>query len=281
MIGLGNKEVIKNNRHSWIRQVALTLGQESLVSASAVPELACRLKAPPEMVIMQWKRNWIGKLNVLSLALLALPLLGFAAYSLRFGLRGLGLDLSDETYIFTPDGPAPNLAIFSHMILGAAVMVLVPLQLSRRLRARYPRLHRTMGRVIVIASMIIALGGLQYIVIRGTNAGPLMDLGFAANGVLMFGAATQAFRYARAGDFSRHREWALRLFVLIMGSLIFRLHYAIWYSLTDGLWSNEQLTGPFDQLQYFAFYLPYLLILEVWLKLRPVRLLPGSLRSPQ
>lgn len=224
---------------------------------------------------MQWAIDRIGRVKLFGIALLTLPVLGFAAYSLRFGLRGLGLDLSDETYIFTPDGPVPNLAIFSHMILGAAVMVLVPLQLSRRLRARYPALHRTVGRVIVIAAMIIALGGLLYIAIRGTIAGPLMDLGFAIYGVLMFGAATQAFRFARAGDFRRHRDWALRLFVLVMGSLIFRLHYAIWYSLTDGLWSNEELTGPFDQLQYFAFYLPYLLIVELWLRRRPVPELPG------
>lgn len=35
--------------------------------------------------------------------------------------QGLGLDLSDETYIFTPDGPVPNLAVFLHMVLGFAL----------------------------------------------------------------------------------------------------------------------------------------------------------------
>jgi hypothetical protein len=147
-------------------------------------------------------------------------------------------------------------------------MALVPLQLINRVRMRHPWLHRMTGRVIVIASILVALGGLIYIATRGTIAGPLMDLGFALYGVLMLGAAVQAIRHARAGDFERHSDWALRLFVLVMGSLIFRLHYVIWYILTDGLWSNEQLTGPFDKMQYFAFYLPYLGLLELWLRRR-------------
>ncbi len=217
---------------------------------------------------MQWAPRGLAMAKYLGIALLAVPLLAFAAYSLRFGVRGLGFDLTEETYIYTPGGPVTNVAIFAHMVLGGAVMVLAPLQLVGRVRARYPRLHRITGRVIITASIAVALGGLFYIGVRGTVAGPLMDLGFALYGALMLGAGLQALRFARAGDFMRHSAWALRLFVLVMGSLIYRLHYALWYSLTDGLWSNEQLVGPFDQVQYFAFYLPYLAILEVWIRRR-------------
>ena len=129
-----------------------------------------------------------------------------------------------------------------------------------------------------LASVTVAVGGLIYIAVRGTIAGPLMDLGFALYGALMLGCAVQALRLARASEFERHSAWALRLFVLVMGSLIFRLQYVIWYSLTDGLWSNEQLTGPFDQVQYFAFYLPYLAALELWLRRRSNEGLRTSVR---
>lgn len=204
----------------------------------------------------------------LGVALLAVPVLAFAAYSLRFGLRGLATDLSDETYIYTPAGPITNVAIFAHMLLGGLIMGLAPLQLIARVRTGYPRLHRITGRAVVLAAIAVAFGGVVYIASRGTIAGPLMDLGFVLYGVLMLGAAIQTIRFARAGDVMRHRNWALRLLVLIMGSLIFRLHYVLWYILTDGLWSNEQLTGPFDQVQYFAFYLPYLVMLEIWIRRR-------------
>lgn len=204
----------------------------------------------------------------MALALLAVPGLAFAAYSLRFGWRGLGADLAQDSYIFTPDGPGLNLSIFGHMVLGGVIMLLAPLQFSARLRARAPRLHRITGRGIAVAASAVALGGLVYIGFRGTIAGPLMDLGFALYGLLMLGAVVQTVRFARARDFARHRDWALRLVVLIMGSLIYRLHYGLWYWLADGRWSNAALTGPFDQIQYFAFYLPYLVLLEVWLRRR-------------
>lgn len=233
--------------------------------------LPCYREASWETNVGHWVPSMMTIAKLLGGALLAVPVLGFALYSLRLGVRGLGLDLSHETYIHTPDGLLPNLAIFSHMLLGAAVMAFAPLQLITRLRLRYLWLHRMTGRVIVAASMIIALGGLIYIGIRGTVAGPLMDLGFALYGVLMLGAAVQTICHARAGEIQRHSEWALRLFVLVMGSLIFRLHYVIWYILTDGLWSNEALTGPFDQVQYVAFYLPYLILLEVWIRRRGVQ----------
>lgn len=206
--------------------------------------------------------RWLGLIGLL------LSGFAFAAYSLHFGLRGLGADLSSETYIFSPGTPLINFAIFGHMALGAVVMVLVPLQLSTAVRGRVVPLHRVLGRVIVIGAICIALGGLAYIGFRGTIAGPLTDFGFAVYGGLFLLAAGQTFRHARAGNHDHHRDWALRLFVLIMGSLLFRLHYVIWYLLTDGLWSTEQLDGPFDKVQYFAFYLPYLIVLEVWLRRR-------------
>lgn len=205
---------------------------------------------------------WLGG------GMLALTGLGFAAYAVTFGLRGLAFDLASETYLYTPEGLPENLAVFSHMVLGGLVMLLVPLQLNGRVRARYPWLHRNTGRFIVAGSIITALGGLGYIALRGTIAGPMMDAGFALYGALFLLAAVQVVRLARAGDISRHREWALRLFVLIIGSLIFRLHYTIWFLFTDGLWSTPDLNGPFDRVQYVAFYLPYLVVLEFWLRRR-------------
>lgn len=207
----------------------------------------------------------------LGIAALAVSGLVFVIYSVRFGLRGLGHDLSDKTYLDTPGRLTPNLAVFSHMILGGLILALVPLQLIAPVRVRHPWLHRITGRVIVSGSILTALGGLGYIAIRGTIAGPAMDAGFALYGTLMLVAAVQAVRLARARDIARHRAWALRLFVLVIGSLIFRLHYTLWYLVTGGAWSTPQLDGPFDQVQYVAFYLPYLALLELRLRrARPV-----------
>jgi hypothetical protein len=95
-----------------------------------------------------------------------------------------------------------------------------------------------------------------------------MDIGFALYGLLLLLAALQTIRHARARRFALHQTWALRLFWLALASWLYRVHYGLWYLATDGLWSNPQFTGGFDLVQNFAFYLPYLLGVEVYLKRR-------------
>lgn len=220
--------------------------------------------------MIQWILDRMSIALYLGVAVFAVLGAGFVTYSVVFGVRGLGFDLSQESYLYTPGGAISNLAVFSHMILGGLIMLLAPLQLIGRLRMRYPRLHRNSGRLIIVAAIATALGGLIYIALRGTVAGAMMDAGFALYGALFLAAAVQTLRFARIGDFERHREWALRLFVLVMGSLIYRLHYTVWYLFTDGLWSTPELDGPFDQVQYVAFYLPYLAALELWFRRQAV-----------
>lgn len=69
----------------------------------------------------------------------------------------------------------------------------------------------------------------------------------------------------------RHPDWAARLVVLALGSWIYRLHYALWEIATGGAYSNPAFTGVFDQVQNWAFFLPYLAVLEVYLARRKKR----------
>ena len=106
-------------------------------------------------------------------------LLPFVIYAARFGVRGLSSDLSAETYLYTVGRWLPNLALFSHMLGGAVITALVPLQVYTGLRRRPRRAHRWAGRLLVLLSLTSALGGLAFITSRGTIGGRLMDVGFA------------------------------------------------------------------------------------------------------
>lgn len=208
-----------------------------------------------------------------TLILLAAP---FAFYAFRFGLEGAGFGALRETYLIQPAAPFGNGAISLHMILGGALTVLVPLQLSPGLRRRFPHWHRGAGRLLVAGALLTGAAGCAFILMRGTIGGMWMDAGFLLYGALMMLAAAQAWRFARAGRFVPHRAWALRLFVLVLGSWLYRVHYGLWYLATDGLASTPEFTGTFDRVQNVAFYLPYLVLLEIWLRTRPV---PPELRT--
>lgn len=225
-------------------------------------------------------------LALIGLVLLALAVQGFVWHSAQRGVLGLAGEA--EALGRLAGTLASNAAIFSHMILGALVTMLSVVQLAGPIRRRWPAVHRASGRALALCALLTALGGLAYIGLRGTVGGPLMSLAFGLYGVLMAVAAVQTPRFAMAGDFARHRRWGLRLIVLGLGSWIYRVHYGLWYGIgcslgpaTCGLATNEQFTGAFDIVTMFAFYLPYLALLEVYLRLhkdRPIDVRPSIAR---
>lgn len=152
-----------------------------------------------------------------------------------------------------------------HFAAGGIILILGCIQLVDRIRSRYPALHRWLGRLYVLAALGASVGGLVFILDKGTIGGLVMDIGFAGYGVLTFLAAVNAFRYAHSGDFDRHRAWAIRLFALAIGSWLYRMDYGFWFLFTDGLGHSQAFRGPFDYFMDFFFYLPNLLVAEVFI----------------
>ena len=155
-----------------------------------------------------------------------------------------------------------------HFLAGAIILLLGSVQLIERVRNRYPGFHRWVGRIYVVASILTALGGIVFIVLHGTIGGPVMNIGFFLYGVLMAVAAVETIRHARAKRIDVHRAWALRLYVLAIGSWLYRMEYGFWFLFTGGVGSTPNLTGPFDQVMAFFFYLAPLAILEFVLRSR-------------
>lgn len=211
-------------------------------------------------------------LSILTPLLLVYLASGFAVYAFT---RGLNLSLVSEinySRLLNDGAWLSNLSIYGHMIVGAGLTVLAPLQLIGPLRRQIPLVHKTAGYVTVALAVLAAIGGLIYILAQGTIGGPVMDIGFGLYGVLLGLSAVQTVRLARLRN-PKHQEWALRLVVLALGSWIYRLHYTIWYQLTGGAYIEPGFTGWFDMVQTVAFYLPYLLLLEIWFRFRKTQAL--------
>ncbi|WP_298840304.1 DUF2306 domain-containing protein [uncultured Roseobacter sp.] len=205
---------------------------------------------------------------VLAMMFLVWP---FVRHALDLGVAGLRDGDATGSRLYVPGADVPNIAIFVHMASGAVLTLLVGLQLWEGIRRHRMRLHRLNGYVMFTCAMLTGAGGLAYIALQGTIGGLWMDVGFALYGLLMIGVAVQTVRRAQQHRIVAHRRWALRLFVLAMGSWLYRVHYGLWYALTGGVASNDAFTGAFDLVQNFAFYLPYLLLLELWFRWRPVQ----------
>lgn len=110
-----------------------------------------------------------------------------------------------------------------HWIGGSIVMAIGPLQLIPQIRRRTPWLHRWVGRIYLVAAIVTSLAGAAYIVLCGTVGGISMDVSFMLYGVLLGSCAVMAWRRAKQLNFRSHREWAVRTFVLGVGSALYRL----------------------------------------------------------
>lgn len=157
-----------------------------------------------------------------------------------------------------------------HFAAGGIILVLGCIQLIDRIRVNFPAVHRWLGRVYVLASILVSIGGLTFIFYKGTVGGIIMDIAFAGYGILMFWAAVETIRHARAGRMEKHRAWAIRLFALAIGSWLYRMDYGFWFLFTDGLGHTSSFTGPFDYFMDFFFYLPNLLVAEIFIGRRKI-----------
>ncbi|MTB51445.1 DUF2306 domain-containing protein [Lewinella sp. W8] len=170
--------------------------------------------------------------------------------------------------------PAATAGMGLHFAAGGIILVLGCIQLLSSVRERYPAWHRWLGRVYVTAAILTAIGGLVFIFRKGTIGGTVMNVAFAGYGLLMLVAALQTIRYARAEKFTQHRAWAIRLFALAIGSWLYRMDYGFWFLFTDDLGHTGDFRGPFDYFMDFWFYLPNLLVAEIFIARR------GALKSP-
>ena len=171
-----------------------------------------------------------------------------------------------------PNGHVPadligNAAALSHILLATIIIGGGPLQLIPEIRSRFPRFHHWLGRSYIVAAVISAAVGLYMIWTRGTVSDLVTQLAISIDGVLIFVCAGFAVRFAMARNLTRHRRWAMRLFMVAGAVWFFRVGLMGWATLTGGIGIDwETFTGPFIYFLGFGQYLVPLIVLELYFR---------------
>jgi hypothetical protein len=168
--------------------------------------------------------------------------------------------------LYDPHNLKSTLGIGLHFAFGGLILVFGFIQLFQPLRNKYPAWHRWIGRIYVLSCLVTAIGGIGFILFKGTVGGRLMDIGFGIYGLLTFICAVLTWKYAIVRNLVKHREWALRLFVLAISSWLYRIEYGVILMLFGDKGHTSDFRGPVDILMHFLFYLPNLIALEIYLK---------------
>src|SRR6476660_8558280 len=107
--------------------------------------------------------------------------------------------------------------LLPHGIFGAIVLLFAPLQFSHRLRQRFTKTHRVMGRLYVIGAMGLApLGAyIQYFQERMGAPRSFTVLGIV-DATRLMGATSLAFLFAFRRKIALHRQWATRSYAIAL-----------------------------------------------------------------
>lgn len=131
-----------------------------------------------------------------------------------------------------------------HFFAAATALALAPLQLSERLRRRWPGAHRAAGLAYVSAVLAGGLSGLA--LAPQAQGGWPAALGFSCLAAVWIAVTARGLAAALAGDFDAHRRWMRRSVALTFAAVTLRLM----------LGGGVALLGmPFDRVYVAASWL--------------------------
>ena len=146
-----------------------------------------------------------------------------------------------------------------HIIPGALFMILGPIQIMPRIRARYIQFHRWSGRVFMMAAYIIGLTALILPFIKQPIGGITEIAGTVFYSILFLVCLSMALKFVLRKQIRLHREWMIRTFSIGLAISTVRLITALSFTL---------FKLPPQNFMGTAFWLGFamhLIAAEVWI----------------
>ena len=157
---------------------------------------------------MAWK-IWWGVMTVLAV-LIALYALTVAA-------------VPDLRPPFVAELFAKNaLGTLGHTAVGGLALACGAFQFSNRLRIERAAVHRTLGKIYVVAVIVSGMSAL--VLAPSSTGGPPAHFGFALLGVLWVTTAVIAYARVRGRDYPAHRQWMIRSYSLCLAAVTLRIY---------------------------------------------------------
>jgi uncharacterized membrane protein len=165
--------------------------------------------------------------------------------------------------------------LLPHGLMGACALLLGPMQFSDRLRQRFTKFHRVVGRFYVAGVFVAAPLGfyIQYFSER-TGSARSFSVAAAVDAILWLVTTAIAFAFILKGKVQQHRQWMTRSFAVAIVFLEVRVVLGV-----TGL--EKVANGAFTETVVWtcvAFSLLFADVVLQWQELRRAR--PAPARAP-
>ena len=192
---------------------------------------------------------------------------------LLFGFIGLMIGyvlVHNEYFLVEPHAPVWQhyqpfkWYLLPHGVAGACALLLGPMQFSERLRQRFLRLHRVVGRFYVAGALIAAPMGF-YIQFFQERMGGARSFSIAAlaDATLWMLTTAIAFTFILKGKVQQHRQWMTRSYAVALVFLEVRVIL--------GVSGWENLRPPVDETVVWMCLVFSILLADLALQVQELR----------
>lgn len=230
---------------------AARTGREGSGKARGESEALSRVGPAPWLRQLLWVAVWL-------LVLIGVAVVFRRTYQLlsppRVGNAPFGQDLDA--------GFTANRALtLVHILPGLFFVLLMPLQFRRNFRTHHPRWHRWIGRVALGCGMVVGVSALG-MSSRMSIGGPTETAATTTFGLLFLYALLRTYLHARRGEFTVHREWAIRAFATGLSVAAIRPIIGIFFATSrfTGLTPHD-----FFGIGFWIGFTLQLLVAQAWI----------------
>jgi len=118
-----------------------------------------------------------------------------------------------------------GLEIPAHFFGAGLSLLLLPFQLSKKLRQYSQRMHQTTGYLYVIAVLFGGVSG--FIMSFNATGGAIAQWGFRMMSIFWLITTFKAIAFAMNGNIKQHKRWIYRSIALTSAAITFRIYLGV------------------------------------------------------
>lgn len=122
--------------------------------------------------------------------------------------------------------PLWRTAFYIHITGGMLALLVGPFQFIKKLRNRYLKVHRALGKVYLVSILFLA-GPSGLFMAFYAEGGGIAVVGFALMALLWLITTYMAFETVRKKNIESHKSWMVRSFALTFAAVTLRLYVPI------------------------------------------------------
>ncbi|WP_078593364.1 DUF2306 domain-containing protein [Evansella clarkii] len=172
--------------------------------------------------------NWYFKIaaGFVFLSAIALGLASLIRYFVLDPVAGNQIIIDQGLEMYTMEHKPWKYALYVHIITASIAILIGPIQfLLNKTRSRRLSIHRSLGKLYVIAIAISGVAGV-YLSLYAFG-GFLSKLGFFALSISWLVTTYLAYYYIRQKNIPLHREWMYRSYAVTLAAVTFRIWSAL------------------------------------------------------